>query len=439
MELCTFDRLDDQEQAVVERIGRLRSEVRGFTYDARRWTGLLRRSSLARSIQGSNSIEGYNVSLDDAIAAVEGETPLDPTEENWQATIGYRNAVTYVLQLSNDPHFSYSEGLIRSLHFMLLQYDLTKNPGLWRRGHIGVFREGTGEKVYDAPNAELVPYLMGQLVEDLSDHNDMPVLIRAAMAHLNLTLIHPFSDGNGRMARCLQTLVLAREQILAPEFCSIEEYLGANTDKYYQVLATVGGGAWHPANDTHPWVRFSLTAHFQQAQTVLRRMKLYERAWNELETIVGKSGLPDRAILALHDATFGYRVRNSIYRSVAEISINLASRDLKELADRGFLEPSGEGRGRYYVASSIIRGLRQRIDEPKNFEDPFDTSARPTHQTSIRRKTTTPAATNVGGITTTAVVPSVLTATRIASRATSLGSIISPASTQSSIQPSRKD
>jgi len=62
------------------------------------------------------------------------------------------------------------------------------------------------------------------------------------MAHLNLTMIHPFSDGNGRMARCLQSLVLARGGKLSPEFLSIEEYLGRNTPSYYQVLSAVAQG-----------------------------------------------------------------------------------------------------------------------------------------------------------------------------------------------------
>jgi Fic family protein len=376
-ELFVPSALDGQEHEVIERIIHLRGQVKWFTYDARRWTGLLRRSSLARSIQGSNSIEGYNASLDDVIAAVAGESPLDPSEETWQATIGYRNAVTYILQLSKDPHFKYSEGLIRSLHFMLLQYDLTKNPGLWRRGAIGVYREKTGEKVYEAPDAERVPELMDALVGKLDDQSNQPALVRAAMAHLNLTLIHPFSDGNGRMARCLQTLVLAREQILAPEFCSIEEWLGANTDKYYDVLAKVAAGSWHPERDTRSWIRFSLTAHFQQAQTVLRRMKLYESAWAELENLAIKYAFSDRVIMALHDATFGYRVRNSTYRAAAEISQNLASRDLKELADKGLLEASGEGRGRYYTASPVLRMLRNKINQPKIFEDPFLPSSKP--------------------------------------------------------------
>src|SRR5690349_17930917 len=89
-----------------------------------RWVGVLRRNAFARAIQGSNTIEGYNVSVDDAIAAVEREEPLDAERETWAAVTGYREAMTYVLQLANDPHFKYSDGLLRSLHYMMLSYDL---------------------------------------------------------------------------------------------------------------------------------------------------------------------------------------------------------------------------------------------------------------------------------------------------------------------------
>ena len=64
-------------------------------------------------------------------------------------------------------------------------------------------------------------------------------------------MIHPFSDGNGRMGRALQTLVLARDGILSPPFSSIEEYLGAksNTEAYYDVLRTGAAGTWQPERD----------------------------------------------------------------------------------------------------------------------------------------------------------------------------------------------
>lgn len=72
------------------------------------------------------------------------------------------------------------------------------------------------------------------------------------MAHLNLVKIHSWRDGNGRMSRCLHTLVLARDGVLAPEFSSNEEWLGVgrNTYAYYDALGEVGGPTWQSDNDT---------------------------------------------------------------------------------------------------------------------------------------------------------------------------------------------
>ena len=286
--LFRLPQLDEAESEVINNIEGLRKSLsRQIGAVPRRWTGMLRRNAFARAIQGSNSIEGYNVSVEDAIAAAEGEEPLEADAATWAEIIGYRNAMTYVLQLAEDPHFSFTSGLLRSFHFMMLQHDLAKNPGRWRPGAIFVRNDERGEIVYDGPDVDLVPQLMKELVLWLRKGElKAPAVVRAAMAHLNLVMIHPYSDGNGRMARCLQALVLAREGILAPQFCSIEEYLGRNTQAYYDVLAEVGAGSWHPERDARPWLRFVLTAHYRQAQTLLRRVRESERVWDALEKTV---------------------------------------------------------------------------------------------------------------------------------------------------------
>jgi Fic family protein len=373
--LFSLGSLDAKEKEVIARVNQMRESLRYNLSQPRRWSGLLRRATFARAIRGSNSIEGYNVTLEDAIAAVEDEEILDAETETVRAIVGYRNAMTYVLQLANDPHFAYSETLIKSLHFMMLGYDLSKHPGTWRPGWVGVTDEATGKLVYEGPDVALVPGLMAELVASLQAADRLPPMIRAALAHLNLVMIHPFSDGNGRMARCLQTLVLARERIVAPEFSSIEEYLGRNTREYYDVLAEVGAGAWRPERDARPWIRFCLTAHFRQAHTLLRRLRLMTRIWAEVEKIVKTKGLQDRHGYALADAAIGLRVRNSTYRAMTDVSLNLASRDLTQLADLGFLVPQGEKRGRFYTASEKIKSiyLRERRREPRTEEDPFAT------------------------------------------------------------------
>jgi len=358
---------------VVKQIDALRQQLRYAISDGRRrWTGLLRRSTFALAIQGSNSIEGYAVDQADAVAAVDGEQPLSAADETWLAITGYRQAMSYVLQLADDPHYVHNVGTLRSLHYMMVQHEVSKNPGKWRPGAVWVRSEPSGETVYEGPDVQLVPGLMEELAGSLNATNTLPVVVRAALAHLNLVMIHPFSDGNGRMGRALQTMVLAREGIIDPHFSSIEEYLGKNTLQYYAVLAEVGQGAWHPENDPLPWVKFCLRAHFQQAQTLLTRTTEIALLWSELEKVVKGIRMNERALYALADAAMGYTVRNSSYRKHAEVSEQVASRELKQLVDFGLLRAMGEKRGRYYEAGDELKVIRQSTRRSSAITDPFE-------------------------------------------------------------------
>jgi Fic family protein len=358
--LFAMPSLDGHELAVVSEIDELRQRLRHQTRDAQQWVGLLRRVSFARAIRGSNSIEGYNVTLDDAVAAAEGEEPLDATAEAWAAVTGYRDAMTYILGLSADPHFEHSEALLRSLHFMMVKHDSKKSPGRYRPGLIYVKDEETGEIVYEGPPSDRVPNMMATLVQDLNAAApQLSAVVRAAMAHLNLVMIHPFRDGNGRMARALQTL---------------EEYLGRNTPAYYAVLADVGRGSWHPEDDARPWVRFMLTAHLRQAKTLLKRVREYERLWDALEHEVAKERLAARTLLALSDAAMGLRVRNATYRLLDDEAAApaTAARDLKAMTSAGLLEPRGQTRGRHYVGSPRLRAIWQRVRADRVVDDMVD-------------------------------------------------------------------
>jgi Fic family protein len=184
-------------------------------------------------------------------------------------------------------------------------------------------------------------------------------------------MIHPFVDGNGRMARCLQTLVLGREQIIEPPFCSIEEYLGRCTQEYYDVLAEVGKGAYHPENDCRAWIRFNLVAHFRNASWLLQRSRMSQRVWSQIELILNRKGIHERSLPALFDAAFGYRVRRTHYMASAEVSEQVASRDLKILVDHGLLIGEGETRGRTYRAAPSLNEIYKNNYEARSDVDPF--------------------------------------------------------------------
>jgi Fic family protein len=366
------------EKAALERIDELRGQLRLRVAEPKRWFGPVRRVLAAKAIQGSNSIEGYNISDEDAVAVVGGAIePVDSEWADYQANQSYSRAMTYVLQLAKDQHFEYTAALLRSLHFMMTEYSLDAAPGLWRPGPIWVRNDASGEVVYEAPDKDQVPDLIEELIGDLSRDTDMRAMVRGAMAHLNLVMIHPFRDGNGRMARCLQTLVLVREGILHKEFCSIEEYLGRNTREYYDMLEKVGQGRWNPRSDARPWVRFCLQAHYIQASSVLRRILESERMFEAFDELALHHRLASRTVAAMFDAAIGLRVRNAMYRSVLEdewgepISNQVATTDLGALVRAGLLLAKGKKRGAFYVASPELMMIREQVRSERT---PIDAS-----------------------------------------------------------------
>ncbi len=380
--------LTDLDVEVVDEIGRLQSQLAPYARLGRRWYGRLRRTQFARAVQGSNSIEGYNASVEEAAAVIDDDDAPDLSDDTKHAIAGYRDAMTYALQLAEGvsppgralPPADLSGSALldfstlRSLHFMMIRYDLAHHPGQLRRGAVWV-ENSDGDVVYQAPDRPEVERLLGEMFDQsttLMGDGSVPAVVAAAMAHLNLVLIHPFSDGNGRMARCVQTLLLAvsaraAEEPLAPEFLSIEEYLGRNTQRYYAALTEVAAGRWSPARSTRPWLEFNLTAHLRQTHTVLRRVDESLRLWDVCSQLAEQRGLPTRVVDALCDCARGWAMRRSLYMVRAEtaagdpISDGMASRDLQAMVRAGLLEALGDKRGRRYRRSPELADIWQQV------------------------------------------------------------------------------
>lgn len=362
--------LDSVDRGVLAGIYRRRDGLASAMRVPKRWPGLLRRNLMARAIRGSNSIEGYVVDTDDAAAAVDYEEALTADERTFAEIRGYRQALGYVLTMAQNSA-PVDESTIKALHFMMLGHDLAKSPGLYRGGPIYVSDDATGDTVYEGPGSAMVPALMAELAESLTADTD-PV-VAGAMAHLNLVMIHPFRDGNGPMARALQTLLVSRGGMAEPAFCSIEEWLGANTEDYYRVLARTGAGAWSPERDARLWLKFNLRAHDIQAQTVEGRMRRTEQAWARLDELVLAHKLPDRVTDILYDALIGFRIRRHGYLARADIDQRTATRDLSALADSALLTARGATSNRHYVAGEKLIALKLalRDEVPRTITDPY--------------------------------------------------------------------
>ncbi|MFI6773138.1 Fic family protein [Nocardia sp. NPDC050412] len=340
-----------------------------------KWAGALRKFLTADAVAASNSIEGFKVATVDVEDLIAGERDVEVSEENRAETLAYERMMTYIQTLHDEGDFAYSKGFLNALHWMLQGHRHTERrpAGRWRRGPVYVTdARDPSIAAYTGPDVEHLPTLMEELVDWLNGDNGTHPLVRAAMAHLHLVSIHPWADGNGRMSRSLQTLMIAREGVLAPEFSSIEAWLGrpGNTWEYYQVLGR-RGSTYQPDQDVSEWIRFNLTAYHQQAQTVHARWGRSGTVWTLLEEYVAGIHQDERVVSALHDVAMSGRVRRTRYEQAEGLSLQQAQRDLRDLVALRVLEPVGRTRARFYTAGpdypghvSEVAGTPTILDNP---------------------------------------------------------------------------
>lgn len=318
------------------------------------WLGSLRRLVKASAAGSSVSIEGYSVPEREAVAIVTEPKSADPDDVSQLALADYARAMDHVGVMAEDPVFEWSDRVILDLHFDACLFQRDRNPGRWREAPI-VVATADGDVAYEAPEADAVVPLMDEVVVWLREGDrDAHVVVRAAMAHLHTISVHPFRDGNGRVSRIVQSLVLAREGLLSPEFASIEEYLGRHTREYYAGLQKVQGGRYQPERDATEWVRFCIDAHIEQAGRRLDQLNEAATRWRFLEDLVERRGWPDRLVIALEQSLIGGTNR-ATYEAEADVSPATASNDFRRLVDAGLIEQTGRGRAIRYHAGADLR------------------------------------------------------------------------------------
>ncbi|MFT4178872.1 MAG: Fic family protein [Thermomonas sp.] len=221
---------------IAEQIGRLSAQA-NYGMDLR-----LRRINRIRSITGSLAIEGNSLSEEQITGILEGKTVLAPPRELQEA----RNALAVYEHLSKWKGSSERDLLVA--HKQLMR-GLLDHPGTYRTSGIGVMA-GT-RVVHMAPPANRVPRLMGQLFDWLKSTREHP-LIASSVFHYEFEFIHPFADGNGRMGRLWQTLILSEWQ---PAFAwlPVESLVHQRQDRYYRAINDSTA-----ASDCAPFVHFML-------------------------------------------------------------------------------------------------------------------------------------------------------------------------------------
>lgn len=186
---------------------------------------LLRKENRIRTIQASLAIEHNSLSMEQVTALLEGKRVLAPAKDIQEV----RNAIR-AYELMPGWHKANISDLLAAHKTLMI--GLVDSPGVLRSGNVGIYR-GT-QVVHMAPPATQVPRLIADLLSWL-EQTDLHPLIASSVFHYEFEFIHPFADGNGRMGRLWQTLILSQwRQELA--WLPVETLIHHQQERYYEIL-----------------------------------------------------------------------------------------------------------------------------------------------------------------------------------------------------------
>jgi Fic family protein len=310
----------------------------------------------------SSQIEGTQSSLSDLLL-YEAEGSSGVPVEDVREVSNCAAALERGIQLLRDG-LPLSLRLIREVHGVLLRdgRGADKEPGEFRRSQnwIGGTRPGNARHVPPPPDAviacmgDLEKFIHGQPVA-------VPVLIRAALAHVQFETIHPFLDGNGRVGRLLITFLLQSEGILSQPLLYLSLYFTQHRRRYYELLQTV-----RTEGDWEEWIEFFLEgiiAVASQAATTTRRLlALFQEHQCQVRGLGRITGSALRVMdhLQRHPVTTATAVA-----AATGMSFHTAQKMFAALQHLGITtEGSGRKYGRFHTYTSYLAILNEETQAP---------------------------------------------------------------------------
>jgi Fic family protein len=217
--------------------------------------------------------------------------------------------------------------------------------GAWRDDGTGPMQVVSGpvgrERVhFEAPAAPRLPEEMRRFLDWFNGDTDTEPLLKAAQAHLWFVTVHPFDDGNGRIARAIADMALARSDETPHRFYSMSAQIREERDDYYNILERTQRGTM----DVAPWMQWflgCLTRAIEGANTTLAGVMSKARFWERLRDV----SLNERQRLVLNRLLDGFegKLTTSKWAALAKCSQDTALRDILQLVERGVLTRSTEG------------------------------------------------------------------------------------------------
>lgn len=216
------------------------------------------------------------------------------------------------------------------------------DTGCYRKGYMQVVSGAIGkEKIhYLAPSPERVKQEMDLFLDWFNGESKLDVVLKAAIAHFWFIIIHPFDDGNGRIARALSDMLLARSEDSPQRFYSLSNQILFEKKVYYEILQKVQ----YSSGDITEWLNWFLNCLYHALETTEKTMqKVLQKAdfWDKHRDTV----LNSRQRLILNKILDGFdgKLKTSKWAKIAKCSADTALRDIKDLIEKGILKQEASG------------------------------------------------------------------------------------------------
>jgi Fic family protein len=306
----------------------------------------------------SSQIEGTQSSLSDLLLFEANEAPGVPLDDVAEVS-RYVAALEYGLRRIHEG-FPLSNRLVREIHALLLESGrgADKVPGEFRRSQNWVGGTRPGNALYVPPPPELVPECMSALERWLHDvPQRTPILLKAALSHVQFEMIHPFLDGNGRVGRLLVTLLLCAETVLHEPLLYLSLYLKQHRQDYYDLLTRV-----RTEGDWEAWVGFFADGVRETAAgAVATAQRLASLARTDRDRIANEAGRVASTVLRLHHALLERPIQSAPQLARhTKLSMPAVNKGLGVLTTIGVArELTGRRRNRVFSYGSYIQILSE--------------------------------------------------------------------------------
>lgn len=308
-----------------------------------------REEAIVRTVHHGTHIEGNELNISEAAQVLKGN-PIVGRDRDIQEVINYRNVLRYLDYVgSGEPTGGkVTEEIVKKIHALTVEKSLPDAQcGAYRKTQVVVKNSLTGEITFRPPPAIEVPFQVEDFLEWLSKlpKDDVHAVLKAGITHYELVRIHPFIDGNGRMARAVATLVLFLENYDIKKFFSLEEYYDRDATHYYDALKSASSG------DLTMWLEYFTEGLAIELTRIKEKVQKLSTDAHLKEKLGGQQVfLTERQITIMeYIQRVGYLQNQSFKDLFPKISEDTILRDLKDLMEKGIIKKVGKTKAARYM------------------------------------------------------------------------------------------